>query len=345
MYLVEWFQQAMRDANIPGDVYVLDYDPGAAAAAAADGYRQMPAFTSAEYSQRLFQVVDELQPDLFICLNDHELTALSQGLSEQLRSRGIVVPVFDAAAHNAVADKWAMSQVLAEAGITTPETVLVSDVTAVHRLIHRSPNVIIKDRWGSGSSGLVRLSREDARGWVTRQYTNTTTDGQTRPLDQLIIQPDVGGSEHGLDIITPVRGGPVAGVLARRKLGMRHGETCAAITVPNDAFQKLATELNTTLGITGGIDVDVMVAEDGQPYVVDINPRFGGGYPFSHIAGADVPHFFLASTLGFEPRSGWNTYRHGFLAAKHEGIIGFEAAVHSAAHQRSRQDAVLRHAS
>ena len=49
MYLVEWFQQAMREANIQGDVYVLDYDPGAAAAAAADGYRQKPAINTAEY--------------------------------------------------------------------------------------------------------------------------------------------------------------------------------------------------------------------------------------------------------------------------------------------------------
>lgn len=344
VYLVHWFQQAIREANIPGEVYVLDYDPSAAAAAAADGYRQMPAFTSAEYPQRLLQVVDELQPDLFISLNDHELTALSQGLSDQLRSKGIVVPVLEAAAHQTVADKLAMSQVLAAAGIATPQTVLVSDVAAVQHLIHRSPKVIIKDRWGSGSSGLRRLNREDARRWITNQYTNRATD-PVADLDELIIQPDLGGAEHGIDIITPVRGGPVAGILARRKLGMRHGETCAAITVPNAGFQELGHQLNEVLGVQGSIDVDVMVTDDGQPHVIDINPRFGGGYPFSHMAGADVPHFFLASTLGIDAVPGWNTYRHDFIAAKHEGIIGFETVAEGETHGEFVQDPVLRHAS
>src|SRR5699024_4682139 len=115
---------------------------------------------------RLLDVVDEVQPDLFISLNDYELTALSQGLSQQLRDRGVVVPVFEATAHNAVADKLVMHQVLTAAGIATPETALISDVAAVQRLIHKAPRVIIKDRWGSGSSGLLRLGRDEARRWV-----------------------------------------------------------------------------------------------------------------------------------------------------------------------------------
>lgn len=342
VYLVEWFQQALRDANIAGDVYVLDCDPGAAAAAAADGYRQMPAITSPQYPKRLFDVVDELQPELFLSLNDHELTVLSQGLSEQLRDRGIVVPVLDATAHNVVADKLSMYQVLTAAGIATPETALVSEVAAVQRLIHRAPRVIVKDRWGSGSSGLLRLSRDEARRWVTQQYTST--DRQRKRTDELIIQPDLGGTEYGLDIVTPVRGGAVAGLLARRKLAMRHGETCSAMTVDNTAFEDVAITLNAILGVHGTIDVDAMVTDDGRVHVIDINPRFGGGYPFSHLAGADVPHFFVASTLGLVPRPGWNTYRHGFRGAKHEGIIGFDDA-ESRVLPQSHHEPVLRHVS
>lgn len=323
VYLVEWFQHALREAQLLGDVIVIDSNPYAPTATAADGFRKMPAFTSEQYPQALMQCVDELRPDLFLSLNDHELTALSQGLSKQLRSRGIVVPVLDAAAHHAVADKYAMSRVLHAAGIATPETVLVSDVAAVQRIIHKSPNVIIKDRWGSGSSGLQHLSREEARRWVATYYT-TRPDTPAHASEELVMQPALEGDEYGMDIVTPVRGGPVEAVLARRKLAMRHGETSAAITVDHGSFQGLAAILNTSLGIQGTIDVDAVVTPDGMPYVIDINPRFGGGYPFSHLAGADVPHFFLASTLGFTPRAGWNTYRHDYLAAKHEGIIGFD---------------------
>ncbi|WP_162321973.1 ATP-grasp domain-containing protein [Nesterenkonia haasae] len=326
VYLVQWFQQALIEAGISGDVYVLDHDPHAAAAAAADGFRQMPRFTSEAYVAQLLATVDELKPDLFISLNDYELTALSHGLSTDLEARGVIVPVLNAAAHQAVADKLHMFRVLSDAGISTPTTVLLSDASAVNDMLETFPTVVLKDRWGSGSSGLQRLSSQDARHWLALERAAGSNRRGPQHQDELIMQPDLGGSEYGLDIVTPVRGGAVAGVLARRKLGMRHGETSAAMTVPSEQFEDLATSLAATLSIRGTVDVDVMVPDGGEPQVIDINPRFGGGYPFTHIAGADVPHFLVTSTLGLAPQPGWNTYRHGYLGAKHEGIIGFETA-------------------
>ena len=85
VYLVGWFRQALQEAGIAGDVIVLDHDPHAATAAAADSYRPVPAFTSEAYAPTMLDIVDELQPDLFISLNDYELTTLSQGLAGQLR--------------------------------------------------------------------------------------------------------------------------------------------------------------------------------------------------------------------------------------------------------------------
>lgn len=323
VYLVQWFQQALIEANIAGDVYVLDHDYRAAAAAAADGFRQMPRCTSEDYPAKLLETVDELEPDLFISLNDYELTALSHGLNTELQARGVTVPVLNASAHRTVADKLRMSHVLTQSGIATPPTVLLSNCSAVDELLETTPAVILKDRWGSGSSGLHRLTSEDARRWLDTELT-AGTNRNPRRQDELIVQPDLGGTEYGIDIVTPVRGGGIAGVLARRKLGMRHGETSAAVTVESRQFDHIADALAATLDIRGTVDVDLMLTDDGDPQVIDINPRFGGGYPFNHVAGADVPHFLVASTLGLTPRRGWNVYRHGHIGAKHEGIIGFE---------------------
>ena len=337
VYLVHWFRQALVEADVEGDVYVLDHDRRAPAAAAADGFRQLPPYTSGEYAQQLLRTVDELRPALFISLNDCELTTLSQGLSERLRERDVVAPLLDGASHRAVADKLHMSRVLSRIGVPTPRTVLLSDTEAVHDLLETTPAVILKDRWGSGSSGLRRRTAEQMRRWLAT-HPSMHSDFCGSPHDELIVQPHVVGTEYGIDIVTPVRGGPVAGVLARRKLSMRHGETAAAVSVDSSPFAGLAATLADALGIQGTVDVDLLLSGDGAASVIDINPRFGGGYPFSHVAGADVPHFFVASTLGFAPQPRWNTYRLGHVGAKHEGIIGFEPSPDGSAMGLSHQE-------
>ena len=37
-----------------------------------------------------------------------------------------------------------------------------------------------------------------------------------------------------------------------------------------------------------------------RPYVIDMNARFGGGYPFSHLAGMDLPRAYVAWAEGKE---------------------------------------------
>jgi carbamoyl-phosphate synthase large subunit len=68
---------------------------------------------------------------------------------------------------------------------------------------------------------------------------------------------------------------------------MRSGETDIAITLKNEILEKLGEKLSKSLKHTGNLDVDVFF--DGKtPYILELNPRFGGGYPFTHLAGGNV---------------------------------------------------------
>jgi len=74
------------------------------------------------------------------------------------------------------------------------------------------------------------------------------------------------------------------------------------------------------LGHIGVLDCDAIVTEDNC-YVFDMNPRFGGGYPFSHIAGANLPAVLLAWANGERPDPRWLTVEPNVMASKYDDLV------------------------
>jgi carbamoyl-phosphate synthase large subunit len=54
--------------------------------------------------------------------------------------------------------------------------------------------------------------------------------------------------------------------------------------------------------------------------VLDLNPRFGGGYAFSHLAGANVPSALLAWANGEKADPSWLRATPGVAVSKYEGV-------------------------
>lgn len=48
-------------------------------------------------------------------------------------------------------------------------------------------------------------------------------------------------------------------------------------------------KISKRLNHIANLDADFIVTDKKETYVIDLNARFGGGYPFSHCAGVDLP--------------------------------------------------------
>ncbi|MBD8031018.1 ATP-grasp domain-containing protein [Corynebacterium gallinarum] len=305
-YLVRWFQQALIDNGLSGKVIAADMDPMSPAKTFADDFIEAPAVTSSGYSSWLARTIETQNINFAVSINDFELSEWSQ-LTESLEFEKLIR--LSAESQSLVEDKLKMAKRLVEFEIPSPQTWSGSDAIASTDI---SGELVTKGRFGSASRGLQFTDGKNLLGAValalnevtTRQGVLAKEQSECIPEDLLIVQEMIQGTEYGLDVVSDFDG-KFATVLARKKIAMRAGETDRAVSVDSDIFEPVARKIAEAVPHRGTIDVDVMVNSNGEIYVIDINPRFGGGYPFSHLAGARVPSAYVSWAAKTTPDNSW----------------------------------------
>ena len=63
----------------------------------------------------------------------------------------------------------------------------------------------------------------------------------------------------------------------------------------------LAKKISKISKHVGNLDCDVIKSKRGDLYFIDFNPRFGGGYPFTHISGYNFIKAILDLMLNKKP--------------------------------------------
>ncbi|WP_423058502.1 ATP-grasp domain-containing protein [Brevibacterium linens] len=324
LYLIDWFREAFDALGIDGRVIVAENDPTSSSASYGDVGRSLPKYDDPDYGPELMRLVAEFDAKIFVSANDYELmhVHVNSGLANSLRDSGVLVPGVSAAWQAGCADKLQMAKMLTAVEVPTPTTISGADDQGIDELSAQADEFVVKHRFGSGSSGLRVVSADHVGQAVTESALSApAAGGHPGTRDGVVVQPKLPGAEYGVDIIGSLTdGGTLSGVLARRKVRMRAGETDKAVTVDPAPFARIAERIAGASDLTGLIDVDVFVDDLGKASVIDINPRFGGGYPFVHLAGADVPLYYLAQAFGVDIGESWNRYEWNVVSAKFESI-------------------------
>jgi carbamoyl-phosphate synthase large subunit len=103
----------------------------------------------------------------------------------------------------------------------------------------------------------------------------------------ILIQQYITGDEFGIEVINDLKNNYV-NTFCKKKIAMRSGETDLALTIESASLADMGKVLSDKLKHTLILDVDCFEL-DGLYYVLEMNARFGGQYPFSHLAGANLP--------------------------------------------------------
>jgi carbamoyl-phosphate synthase large subunit len=240
-------------------------------------------------------------------------------------------------------DKWASAVFLRQCGLAVPATFLrIAEAKQALRAGEVEFPLVIKPRWGTASIGLSYAEDEDeleSAYHLLGRYLPRTSLAQAcaaNPDRCILVQERVKGQEHGIDVINDLSGNHVT-TLVKRKLAMRAGETDCAVTVESEELRAVGRTIGQRLGHVGLLDCDVFVGEKGC-VVLEMNPRFGGGYPFSHIAGANIPACLIAWASGEQPDPRWLSVRPNVTSSKCDRLVVSRGDIDKSAFRSSLTD-------
>lgn len=151
-----------------------------------------------------------------------------------------------------------------ENNLRTPELINQEDIAKDNL------PVVCKKIFGSGSNDL--------------KFIYYTSEINVKKSIDVIYQKLIVGTEYHIDIFNDFQGNYISHCV-KEKVSMRSGETDKAFIVHEMMLDEFAFKISTATKHIGNLDCDIMVDKKKDIFCIDFNPRFGGGYPVTHLSG------------------------------------------------------------
>ena len=321
-YLINYFKKAIGD---DGKIFAVDKDLSAPAMIDADVSLLVSNIYDENYIEELKTIIKNHSIKAIISLNDLELPILSKH-KDELEACGAKVLVSSEKVVDITFDKLETFNFIKSIGLETPLTyTTLDDVKIALKNDEINFPLVVKPRWGSASIGLsfpesieeLELSFKLLNIRLKKSVLNTAS---LKDFDHaIIIQEKIEGIEYGMDIVNNFET-DYYGTFVREKHKMRCGETDKALSVIDNRFEKLGNQLSNHLKHLGSLDCDVILRKN-KIFIIECNPRFGGGYPFSHEAGINTAAIYIEWLKGNKNVDHFNKYVSGKLFSKCDRII------------------------
>ncbi|NND53009.1 MAG: ATP-grasp domain-containing protein [Flavobacteriaceae bacterium] len=321
-YLINYFKDAL---NGQGKVFATDQSVTAPAMVDADIAIKVPGIYANDYIKTLIAIIEEHKITAVISLNDLELPILS-GNKAVIEATGAQLIVSDEQVINSASDKWETFKFIEQLGLNSPKSyiALEKSLEAIKNGDIQFP-LVLKPRWGSASFGIyfpqneteLKLAYKLQQLELERSIFNEVSKSD---MDHaILIQEKLGGIEYGMDVLNDFKGNYRA-TFAREKLSMRSGETDKAVSIIDPQLEDIGRSIGENLKHIGNLDCDVFKSNNNY-YVLELNPRFGGGYPFSHEAGVNTAAIYIEWLNNSDDIDRFINYKEGLSFSKCDRLI------------------------
>jgi carbamoyl-phosphate synthase large subunit len=268
--------------------------PLSAACAVADLALAVPPAAHPEFAEALVAICRAHEVRLLVPTIDPELAPIA-AVAARLRAAGTHVNISSPGAVAVARDKLLTARAL---GPDAPRTALPAEVLQAPE--GWSFPLLAKPRAGSASSGIRRVATID----------------EVRALpDGHVVQQLLAGREFTVNLF--VSDGRTLAAVPHLRREVRAGEVAKAITLRHPALAAIAERLPGAVpGLAGALCFQAI--EDGEaPKLIEINARFGGGFPIAHQAGAPFTRWLVAQAAGL-PVAAADDWREGVTMLRYD---------------------------
>ncbi len=206
-------------------------------------------------------------------------------------------------------DKFKMYEFLRDNGIKTVKTYRdLSSFLKDYDLCKCDFPVFVKPRTGSGSVGARKVCSYDDLGNIMANEKG------------LIIQEYMDCDDLDVDVYVDTVSHRAVSIFAKRKLETKIGGANKTISFKDQGLFKLIEQVIMKMKFNGPVDMDFFYKE-GDYYLSEINPRFGGAYLHAYGCGIDFVELIVNNLNGIENEPVIGDYEENVLMMMYDSVV------------------------
>lgn len=298
-----------KSMNGCGKIIATDLSPVAPALFFADESFLVPRIDDPQYLEKIFEICDTCDVKAITTLIDPEIELLAKH-RDDFEKKGILSLCPAAWTAHFCFDKFEMFKYLKEKGVRTVLTYnsLESLKQGIDKGEVRFP-VFMKPISGSGSVGIGKVNS-----W--EEAEEKFNDGKFT----YIIQELMTGGDCDADVYVDCLSHKPVAVFSKKKIESRIGGASKTISFKDPKLFSFVEEVCSVLELNGPCDMDFFV-KDGEYYLSEINPRFGGAYLHAYGSGVDFIQLILNNIHGIENHSIIGQYDEDIIMMMYDDVV------------------------
>lgn len=302
--IVQYFKKELGKS---GKVIVTDMSDLAPAIYDADKFYLVPKIDSPNYIDKLLEICKKEKIDCLFALIDPELSLISKN-AEKFIKIGTTPLISSYESVELAFDKYKMFKYLESNGFKTAKTYI--DKSTFYKDLGNNEisfPVFVKPIKGSASINISKVNTKEEIELLFSLYND------------LIIQEFMDGEEIGADVYIDPISQKVVSIFTKEKIKMRAGETDKSRSFKDEKLFQLIKQVVEKIGYVYMIDMDIFKI-NGEYYISEINPRFGGGYPHAYESGVNFPKLIVNSMNGIENKINIGNYSEDIYMMKYNEV-------------------------